>query len=58
MSINPKEVRSIAREAYTYGFPLVESYKTLYKQAIDTRSSDFKAPINQIGRATGVATPG
>lgn len=57
MSINPKEVRSIAREAYTYGFPLVESYKTLYKQAIDTSSSDFKAPINQMGRAIGVATP-
>jgi hypothetical protein len=51
------EARSIAREAYTYGFPLVESYKTLYKQAIDTSSSDFKAPINQIGRAVGVATP-
>ena len=57
MSINPKEVRSIARSAYTYGFPLVESYKTLYKQAIDTSHPDFKAPINQIGRATGVVTP-
>lgn len=57
MSINPKEVRSIAREAYTYGFPLVENYKTLYKQAIDSSSSEFKAPINQVGHAIGVATP-
>lgn len=57
MSINPKEVRSIAREAYTYGFPLVESYKTLYKQAIDTSDPNFKAPINQIGHAKGVSTP-
>ena len=56
-SITPEEARNITREAYTYGFPLVESYKTLYKQAIDTTSSDFKAPINQIGHATGVATP-
>ncbi len=55
--ITPAEARSIAREAYTYGFPLVESYKTLYKQAIDSSSSEFKAPINQIGHATGVATP-
>lgn len=55
--ITPAEARSIAREAYTYGFPIVESYKTLYKQAIDSSSSDFKAPINQIGHATGVATP-
>jgi hypothetical protein len=55
--ISPTEARSIAREAYTYGFPLVESYKTLYKQAIDTNHPDFKAPINQIGHATGVAAP-
>lgn len=56
-SITSETARSIAREAYTYGFPMVESYKTLYKQAIDTSHSDFKAPINQIGRATGVVTP-
>jgi hypothetical protein len=55
--IAPEVARSIAREAYTYGFPMVESYKTLYKQAIDTSHSDFKAPINQIGHAAGVATP-
>jgi hypothetical protein len=51
------EAESIARSAYTYGFPLVKSYKTLYKQAINTNSSDFEAPIDQIGYATGVATP-
>ena len=55
--ITAETARSIAREAYTYGFPMVESYKTLYKQAIDTSHPDFKAPINQLGRATGVATP-
>lgn len=56
-SISPAEARDLAREAYTYGFPLVESYKTLYKQALDLSSSDFKAPINQIGHAIDVATP-
>jgi hypothetical protein len=56
-SLAPSEVRSIAREAYTYGFPLVEGYKTLYKQALDKGGSDFKAPINQVGHARGVATP-
>lgn len=57
MSINPKEVQSIAREAYTCGFPLVESYKTLCKQAIGTSDPNFKASLNQIGHATGVVTP-
>jgi hypothetical protein len=56
-TMTANEARSLAREAYIYAFPVVESYKTLYKQAIDTDSPDFKAPLNQIGHATGVATP-
>ncbi len=35
----------------------MESYKTLYKQAIATSDPNFKAPINQIGHAKGVSTP-
>lgn len=56
MSVTPETARSTAREAYTYGFPMVESYKTQYKQAIATSESNFKAPLNQIGRAVGVVT--
>lgn len=56
-SITAEQARNIAREAYTYGFPMVENYKTLYKQAIATSHPDFKAPINQTGRAAGVVTP-
>lgn len=48
---------AIAREAFIYGFPIVEGYKTLYKQAVDTSGSDDKAPINHIGHARDVATP-
>jgi hypothetical protein len=55
--ITIEEARSIAKEAYVYGFPFVEGYKTLYKQAIDKGGSDFKAPFNQIGHARSVATP-
>jgi hypothetical protein len=49
--ITPEEARAIAREAYTYGFPLVETYKTLYKQAIDQTSPDYKASLNHLGHA-------
>ncbi len=42
-SITSEGARRIAREAYTYGFPMVESDTTLYKQAIDTSHPDFKA---------------
>lgn len=55
--LTPTAARAIARAAYTYAFPLVEGYKTLYKQALDAAGPEFRAPLNQIGHAAGVATP-
>ena len=55
--VTPEEARAISREAYIYGFPLVETYKTLYQQAIDKTSPEYKAPLNQLGHARSVATP-
>jgi hypothetical protein len=49
--------RSIAREAFIYGFPMVAGYETLYKQAVDREGTDFKAPFNAIGHSSRVATP-
>ncbi|HBD31966.1 MAG TPA: cell envelope protein, partial [Cupriavidus sp.] len=51
------EVRAIAREAYIYGYPVVEAYKTLYAQAVDQGGPNFKAPFNQIGNTANVFTP-
>lgn len=31
----PDEVRAIAREAYTYAFPMIENYGTMTKQVVD-----------------------
>ncbi len=56
-SATPSEARQIAKEAYLYGFPVVEMYKTLYTQAVDQKSSNFKAPFNQIGNTAKVFTP-
>ena len=52
----PAEARAIAEQAYIYAFPLVEGYKTLYKQAADSSSPEFKAPFNHLGHARNVAT--
>ncbi|WP_353742895.1 DUF1254 domain-containing protein [Pseudomonas fluorescens] len=52
----PDEARAIAREAYLYGFPVVEMYKTLYTQAVDKKSPNFKAPFNQIGNTAKAFT--
>jgi len=50
-------IEQIAKDAYIYGFPIVDAYKTLYKQAVDKGGPDFKAPFNQIGNVRNVATP-
>ncbi|MBV7261846.1 DUF1254 domain-containing protein [Photobacterium sp. WH24] len=52
-----KEARAIAEEAYIYGYPVVEMYKTLYVQAVDKNDSNFKADFNQIGNTSDVYTP-
>jgi hypothetical protein len=53
----PPDARAIAKEAYIYGFPMAANYLTMYKQAIDTTSRDYRAPFNTLSNASNVATP-
>jgi hypothetical protein len=53
----PQDARAIASEAYIYTFPMAANYQTLYKQAIDTTSHDYRAPFNALTNASSVATP-
>jgi hypothetical protein len=55
-SVTPEEARAIAKEAYTYGNPLVDSYRILYSYFVDEKDSDFKAPWNQIKNIPPAAT--
>ena len=56
-SLGPQDARVIAKEAYIYAFPMAANYQTLYKQAIDTTSHDYRAPFNTLTNASSVATP-
>ena len=53
----PAEARSIAKEAYIYGFPLVDSYRINYAYFVDRGSPEFKAPWNTIQNTPRVYTP-
>jgi hypothetical protein len=55
--ITPAEARAIAREAYIYGFPLVDNYRIQYGYFVDTRNPEYKAPWNQIKNTPRVFTP-
>ncbi len=54
---SPSEARAIAKEAYLYGFPVVQMYKTLYTQAVDKGGAHIKAPFNRIENSAQVLTP-
>jgi hypothetical protein len=51
------DARAIAKEAYIYGFPMAANYQTMYKQAIDTTSKDYRGAFNTLTNSKSVATP-
>ena len=57
VTVTPAEARAIAKEAYIYGFPLVDSYRIQYSYFVDRQNPEFKAPWNQIHNIPRVYTP-
>jgi hypothetical protein len=55
--VTPAEARAIAREAYTYGFPMVDSYRIQYAYFVDKQSPEYKAPWNVLKNIPRVYTP-
>jgi len=55
--VSPAEARAIAKEAYIYGYPMVDGYRVQYNFSVDRQSPAFKAPWNQIYSAANVFTP-
>src|ERR1700730_3635362 len=55
--VTATEARSIARDAYIYGFPMVDNYRVMYAYAVDRNSPEFKAPFNEIRNIPRVFSP-
>lgn len=55
--LSPAEARVIAKEAYVYGFPLVDSYRVQYAYFVDDKNPEYKAPWNHIRNFSRVFTP-
>ena len=51
------EAKSIAEEAFVYGFPMVMNYGVMYETYIDKSSSQYKCPLNQLYNTARVFTP-
>ncbi len=56
-AVSPEAVRKIAKEAYIYGFPIVDNYRVLYSYFIDTTDPEYKGPTNQVLNVARVYTP-
>src|SRR5580692_7548871 len=55
--VSPDEARAIAKEAYVYGFPVVDNYRIQYAYFVDTKSPEYKAPWNQIWNSARLFSP-
>lgn len=53
----PAEARAIAKEAYIYGFPLVDNYRIQYSYFQDKQDPNYKLPWNQLINIPRVYTP-
>ena len=56
-TLSPAEARAIAKEAYIYGFPIVDNYRIEHSYFVNSASPEFKAPWNQIANIPRVFTP-
>ena len=55
--LTSKDAQAIAKDAYIYGFPIVENYKAMYAEAIAKGGGRYKSPFNTLKSEAKVVTP-
>jgi hypothetical protein len=56
-TVTPEQVRAIAKEAYIYGFPMVDSYRIQHAYFVDPKNPEYKGPWNEVHSVARVFTP-
>jgi hypothetical protein len=56
-AITTNEARAIAKEAYIFGFPLVDNYRIQYAYFVDQHNSEYKGAWNEVHNTARVYTP-
>jgi hypothetical protein len=57
IDLPPAETRVVAKEAYLYGYPLVDNYRVIYTYAVNKSSPEYKGPFNEIVHNTRLSSP-
>lgn len=55
--IQTEQISEIAKEAFIYGYPIVDNHHVIHQYVLDKQSKEYKAPFNQVGHNRSVATP-
>lgn len=55
--LSADEARAIAKDAYIYGFPLVDSYRVQHSYFVDHGNPEFKSGWNTLNNTARVYTP-
>lgn len=53
----PEQARAIAKEAYVYGFPMVDNYRVMHSYFVDKENPEYKGDWNRIHNTARVYTP-
>jgi hypothetical protein len=57
ITASAEQARAIAKEAYIYGFPMIDVYRIQWAYFVDKGGKDYKGPPNTIQSAANVFTP-
>ena len=57
ITATPDEARAIAKEAYIYGFPMIDAYRIEWAYFVGKGNPDYKGPPNTIQSVANVFTP-
>jgi hypothetical protein len=55
--VSPAEARAITKEAYIYGFPIVDNYRIQHAYWVDKTNPEYKGPWNQIWNSARLFSP-
>jgi hypothetical protein len=56
-AVTPDQARAIAKEAYIYGFPMVDNYRVMYSYFVNKDDPEYKGGWNEIHNSAKVYTP-
>ncbi len=56
-AVTPEQARAIAKDAYIYGFPMVDNYRVQYSYFVNKDDPEYKGGWNEIHNTARVYTP-